>query len=88
MIIVKANLKARGFTEFTGLALLLQLVAASGIYEAMPSGKKEKSLKNKYSLFFCKDIPEPEPEPESSVEKIYPSLSEMLECSLKETRQY
>ena len=39
----------------------------------MPSGKKEKSLKNKYSSFFNEDIPEPE----DSVERIYPSLSEL-----------
>ena len=43
----------------------------------MPSGKKEKSLKNKYSSFFNKDIPELEPELENSVERIYPSLSEL-----------
>ena len=53
----------------------------------MPGGKKEKSLKNKYSSFFSnrKDIPELEPEPESSMERIYPSLSETFEDSLKET---
>ena len=53
----------------------------------MPSGKKQKSLKNKYSLFFNKriNIPEPEPEPESSVERIYPSLNEWFENSLEET---
>ena len=39
----------------------------------MPSGKKEKSLKNKYSSFFNKDISEPE----DSVERIYPSLTEL-----------
>ena len=52
----------------------------------MPGGKKEKSLKNKYSLFFSSrgEIPEPEPEPESSLEKIYPSLSESFKDSLKE----
>ena len=34
-------------------------------YESMPSGKKVKSLKKKYSLFFSdrRDILEPEPEP-------------------------
>ena len=44
----------------------------------MPSGKKVKSLKNKYSLFFSngRDIPEPEPEPENSMEGICPSLRE------------
>ena len=43
----------------------------------MPRGKKEKSLKNKYSSFFNSDIPEPEPEPESSGERIYPILRNM-----------
>ena len=40
----------------------------------MPSGKKVKSLKKKYSSFFSdrRDIPEPE----ISVEGIYPSLRE------------
>ena len=33
----------------------------------MPINKKEKSLKNKYSSFFSRDIPEPEPEPENSM---------------------
>ena len=44
----------------------------------MPSGKKDKSLKKKYSLFFSKRryIPEPEPEPENSMEGICPSLRE------------
>ena len=42
----------------------------------MPSGKKEKSLKNKYSSFFRRDIPEPKPEPENSMEGICPSLRE------------
>ena len=53
----------------------------------MPGGKKEKSSKNKCSSFFSnrEDIPEPEPEPESSLERIYPSLSESFEDSLKET---
>ena len=53
----------------------------------MPSGKKEKGLKNKYSSFFSnrRDIPEPEQEQESSVERIYPSLSESFEDSLEET---
>ena len=52
----------------------------------MPSGKKVKSLKNKYSSFFSnrRDIPEPVPERESSVERIYPSLSELFEDSLEE----
>ena len=51
----------------------------------MPSGKKEKSLKN--SSFFSnrRDLPEQEPEPKSSVERIYSSLSESFEDSLKET---
>ena len=51
----------------------------------MSGSKKEKSLKNKYSSFFSSrgEIPEPEPEPESSVERIYPSLSESFEHSLK-----
>ena len=43
----------------------------------MPSSKKEKSLKNKYSSFFNRDIPEPEPELESSGERIYPILGNM-----------
>ena len=49
----------------------------------MPRGKKVKSLKNKYSSFFSKrrDIPEPE----SSMKRIYPSLSESFEDSLEET---
>ena len=51
----------------------------------MPSSKKEKSLKNKNSSFFSRDIPVPEPEPESSAERIHPSLSELFEDSLKET---
>ena len=53
----------------------------------MPSSKKEKSLKNKYSLFFSnrRDIPEPEPELESNMERIYPSLSELFQDSLEET---
>ena len=40
----------------------------------MPSGKKVKSLKRKYSLLFSnrRDTPEPE----NSVEGIYPSLKE------------
>ena len=44
----------------------------------MPSDKKERSLKKKYSLFFSnrRDIPEPEPEPENSMEGICPSLRE------------
>ena len=44
----------------------------------MPSGKKERSLKKKYSSFFInkRDIPEPEPEPENSMEGICPSLRE------------
>ena len=50
----------------------------------MPSGKKEKSLKNKYSSFFNEEIPEPVPELESSVEKIYPSLSELFTGYLDE----
>ena len=53
----------------------------------MPGGKKEKSVKNKYSSFFSnrRDIPEPKPEPEGSVERIYPSLSELFEDSLNKT---
>ena len=39
----------------------------------MPSGKKDKSLKNKYSSFFNSDIPEPE----NSGERIYPTLRNM-----------
>ena len=44
----------------------------------MPSGKKERSLKTKYSSLFSnrRDTPEPEPEPENSVEGMYPSLKE------------
>ena len=42
----------------------------------MPSGKKDKSLKKKYSSFFSNRIDIPEPEPENSVEWIYPSLKE------------
>ena len=44
----------------------------------MPSGKKDKSLKNKYSSFFNEEKPEPVPELESSGEKIYPTLSELF----------
>ena len=52
----------------------------------MPSSKKVKLLKNKYSSFFSnrRDIPEPVPELESSLEKIYPSLSEFFKDSLEE----
>ena len=52
----------------------------------MPSGKKERRLKKKYSLFFSnrRDIPEPEPEPENSVEGMYPLLKE-FKNSLEET---
>ena len=53
----------------------------------MPSGKKEKSLKNKYSSFFEEERPEPEPELENSVEKIYPSLSELFTGNLEEVEQ-
>ena len=44
----------------------------------MPSGKKERSLKKKYSSFFSNrtDISEPEPEPENSMEGIYQLLRE------------
>ena len=44
----------------------------------MPSGKKVKSLKNKYSSFFSngREIPEAEPEPENSMEGICPLLRE------------
>ena len=59
----------------------------SGIYDIMPRSKKEKSLKNKYSSFFSnrRDIAEPEPESESSLERIYPLLSESFKDSLEET---
>ena len=52
----------------------------------MPSGKKDKSLKKKYSSFFSnrRDIPEPEPELENGVEGIYPLLKE-FKNSLEET---
>ena len=52
----------------------------------MPSDKKAKSLKKKYSSFFItrRDIPEPEPEPEDRVEGIYPLLDE-FKISLVET---
>ena len=55
----------------------------------MPSGKKDKSLKKKYSLFFRnrRDIPEPEPEPENSMEGIYPSLKEFKKCLYKIERE-
>ena len=82
------NLKARGFTEFMRLTLYCYIWwRERGIYESMPGCKKEKSLKNKYSSFFNnrRDIPELESEPESSVERIYPFLSESFEYSLKET---
>ena len=51
----------------------------------MPSDKKGKSLKKKYSSFFNarRDIPEPEPELEDSREGIYPSLDE-FKSSLEE----
>ena len=41
----------------------------------MPSNKKERSLKKKYSSFFRdrRDIPEPEPELENSMEGTCPS---------------
>ena len=52
----------------------------------MPSGKKEKSLKNKYSSFFNSNIPEPEPEPESSGERIYPALRNMDANTLQRLR--
>ena len=44
----------------------------------MPSGKKERSLKKKYSLFFSdrRNIPELEPEPKNCMEGTYPSLKE------------
>ena len=51
----------------------------------MPSSKKEKSLKSKYSSFFRRDIPELEPEPESSLERICSLLSESFKDSLEET---
>ena len=55
----------------------------------MPNGKKDKSLKKKYILFFSnwKDMPEPEPEPENSVEGIYPSLKEFKKCLNKIERE-
>ena len=53
----------------------------------MPSGKKDKSLKNKYKSFFNEGIPEPVPELESSVEKIYPTLSEIFTGNLEEVEQ-
>ena len=44
----------------------------------MPSSKKERSLKKKYSSFFSnrRDIPETESEPENSMEGICPALRE------------
>ena len=44
----------------------------------MPSDKKEKSLKKRYSSFFNtrRDIPELEPEPGNRVEGIYTLLDE------------
>ena len=55
----------------------------------MSSGKKDKSLKTKYSSFFSnrRDIPEPEPEPENSMEGIYPSLKEFKKCFYKIDRE-
>ena len=53
----------------------------------MPNGKKERSLKKKYSSFFKsnrRDILELETEPENSMEGIYPSLKE-FKNSLEET---
>ena len=52
----------------------------------MPSRKKDKSLKKKYSLFFSNgsNIPEPEPELENSVEGINSLLKE-FKNNLKET---
>ena len=69
------NLELWGFTK-------------SGIksYKFMPNGRKDKSLKKKYSLFFSNkiDIPEPQPEPENSVKGVYPSLEE-FKNSIEET---
>ena len=44
----------------------------------MPSDKKRRNLKKRYSSFFYhrRDVPEPEPEPENSVEGTYPSQDE------------
>ena len=55
----------------------------------MRSGKKNKGLKKKYSLFFGnrRDIPEPEPELENSMEDIYPSLKEFKKCLYKLERE-
>ena len=53
----------------------------------MPSGKKERSLKKKYSSFFSnrRDVPELEPETQNSmVGWIYPLLKE-FKNSLEET---
>ena len=49
----------------------------------MPSGKKDKSLKKKYSSFFSnrRDIPEPEPEPENSVEGKVKSTQDSAICN-------
>ena len=41
-------------------------------------------MKNKYSSFFNKEMPESVPELESSVEKIYPTLSELFTGNLEE----
>ena len=51
----------------------------------MPSDKKGKSFKKRYSSFFNtrRDIPEPEPEWGNSVKGIYPSLDE-FKSSLEE----
>ena len=79
-IIVEVNLELRGFTKFMESSLPLHLVAQEWdfSYKFMPSGKKDKSLKKKYSSFISnrRDIPELEPESENSVEGIYSSLKE------------
>ena len=54
-----------------------------GFKNSCPAVRRRRA-KNKYSSFFSKDIPNPEPEPESSMEKIYPSLSELFQGSLKD----
>ena len=57
------------------------------MWDFVPSGKKERSLKKKYSLFFSnrRHILETEPESENSVEGIYTLLKE-FKNSLEETK--
>ena len=52
----------------------------------MPSGKKVKSEKNQDSAFFskCEELTELVPELKNSVERIYPSLSELFKESIEE----